>query len=465
MNRIEKTLLFLGVAGSMTVGIGCSSTEFGGKAVKKNSASDAEPSAESLKSTGGGFPEAPNIQSGGWIGDQARNDFVDLFNAGRGAGGSDDASAGNKDNTGAGGGSDEDATTAMPPGQKLLSDVDGVMWIPCAEKAANGGDVFSSKFYGKKDHKVRLSGEWCPKIEQKSAATVLFVIDRSGSMTGGGGEAPNDPTQGSSCGRLKAAEKIMEKLNNAKNAKIRAGVVTFSNGAVTRAPVGSLSSVEDSINETIFCGADTGLVAKTNYQAAFDEAAKNLSGEDGSKIVIFISDGSPTLFTGGNVGAPITSEVRAESEEKGLSAAEKLRGIDGVTLFALFLGYKGTGDGTAADPKGYLEKVAGGPDNVRLTKDADGLVDAAANLGLPLDQIKISGAKGTLVNLTGEKSVAVEKVERHPKEEGRFIWYTEPFIFAGTPNKGELNTLTVTASASSGEKLKTVSEVTFFQQE
>jgi hypothetical protein len=460
MNPIKKRVLSLSIAGSISVISGCSNTEFGGKAGKKGIIGPSvEADPENLKSTGGGFPEAPNIGSPGWIGDQARNDFVDIFNAGRGGGGSDDGSSSGP--KGAGGGSDDSQAGAQSPGAKLLNDVDGVLWLPCDEESK----AFQSKFYGKKDHKVRMSGEWCPKVDGKSEATVLFVIDRSGSMTGGGGEGPNDPTSGGSCGRLKAAEKIMEKLKNAKNAKVRAGVVTFSNGAATRVPVGSLNSVEASVNESVFCGSDPGLVAKTNYQAAFDESVKSLQGESGSKIVIFISDGSPTLYTGGNLGGAITNEVRAQSEEKGLASAEKLRGIDGVTLFALFLGYKGTGDGTAADPKGYLEKVAGGPDNVRLTKDAEGLVDAAANLGLPLDQIKISNAKGLLSNATGETKVAIEKIERHPKEEGRFIWYTEPFSFVGTPNKGEVNTLTVSASASSGEKLKTVSEITFFQQD
>lgn len=442
--------------------VACSNTDFGGKAEKKGATNVENPSSDAIKSTGGGFPEAPNIQSPGWIGDKARNDFVDLFNASK-QNGKDGNDTDSKSQGGSGTSGDDSDASADSPGQKLVSDVDGVLWIPCDLKSEGGGGVFPSKFYGKSDHSVRMSGEWCPKVEGESKATVLFVIDRSGSMTGSN-EGPNDPTKNGSCGRLKAAQKIMEKLNNAQNTKVRAGVVTFSNSASTRVPLGSLQNVEESIVPEVFCGSDPGQYVLTNYEAAFKTATNQLKGEKGSKIVIFISDGSPTLYDGLSAVRTISGDLRQQSEAKGLEAAESLRQIDGVSLFALFLGYKASGAGTASDPKGYLEKVAGGPDQVRLTKDAEELVEAAGNLALPLDQIQITESKGILTNLKGQKDIAIEKVERHPTEPGRFIWYTEPFSFAGNLNEGVLNTLTVTAKSSTGVNLKTTSPVTFFLQ-
>ncbi len=444
--------------------VACSNADFGGKAEKRAAANEGDvPSADALKSTGGGYPEAPHLGAPGWIGDQARTDFVDLFNKGRKPGSGSDSvdPKTSKDGPGSSGGDGDDS--GQSPGEKLLSSVDGVLWLPCDEKASGGGGVFPSQFYGKADNQVRMSGEWCPKVTGTSEATVLFVVDRSGSMTGGGGEGPNDPSRNGSCGRLKAAEKIVEKLNNAKNTKVRSGVVTFSNDAEARIPVGPLSAVERSLAPAVFCGADSG-IAKTNYQAAFKAAENQLKNEKGSKIVIFISDGSPTLYDGLSPTGLITGNDRQISEARGLDAAESLRGIEDVTFFTLFLGYKGTGADVASDPKGYLEKVTGDPNNVRLTKDAEELVEAAANLGLPLNQIQIKESKGLLVNLKGETNVAIEKVERHPTDPERFIWYTEPFGFAGTLNQGELNTLTVTAKSSSGDNLKTTSKVTFYLQ-
>jgi hypothetical protein len=448
----------------MAAQVACSNTDFGGKAEKRAAANDGDiPTADALKSTGGGYPEAPSLDAPGWIGDQARNDFVDLFNKGRKPGSGSDGVGPKTSKDGPGSSGGEGDGSDQSPGEKLFNNVDGVLWLPCDLKANGGGGVFPSQFYGKADNMVRLSGEWCPKVSGKSEATVLFIVDRSGSMTGGGGEGPNDPSQGGSCGRLKAVEKIVEKLNNAKNTKVRSGVVTFSNAAETRIPVGPLSAVEQSLAPGVFCGADIG-VAKTNYQAAFKAAENQLKNEKGSKIVIFISDGSPTLYDGLSPTGLITANDRQISEARGLEAAESLRVIDGISFFTLFLGYKGSGTDVASDPKGYLEKVTGDPNNVRLTKDADELVEAAANLGLPLDQIQIQEPKGLLVNLKGEKNVAIEKVERHPTDSERFIWYTEPFNFAGTLNQGELNTLTVTAKSSSGDNLKTTSKVTFYLQ-
>jgi len=227
---------------------------------------------------------------------------------------------------------------------------------------------------------------------------------------------------------------------------VRVGVVGFA--GIARVDVGTtdLASFKASLTSDVFCGAYP-FLASTNYEAAFRTTASALQGEDGPKAVYFISDGSPTV--GGR-----------DPRQAGLDAAQALRQLGDLSLYALFVGYHG---GSANNPEGYLASLTGDPANVRVTANADDLVKAAGTLGQPNLTIDPKAIEVVLSAGNEVKKLKLESFTERPDTPNRYIWVTEIFELKGEPDKPELNTLSVTARANNGDTIETVAPIMFHQ--
>jgi hypothetical protein len=305
---------------------------------------------------------------------------------------------------------------------------------------------------------VRLSGEFCPTASA-SEITVLFVIDHSGSMEdASSGEGPNDPLSASGCRRLDASKLLVEKYASLKSTNVRAGVVNFAARARIEVPITGIGEMQKKLDASTFCGLKSELGSFTNYEDAFSYARKALEDIDGPKIVYFITDGSPTTLGNGN---QLVRDL-AVAESAGLKAAEQLRDMEGVSVNALFVGYKG---GVAKDPRGYLEEITGDKDAVRVTKDANDLVKAAASLNIGPVKIAKDDTAVKIKNPSGDLDIGMARVTANPSKLDAHIWVTDPFVLVGSKDQVVKNILTATAKTSTGDSLKTVATINFKQQD
>ncbi|MBM4251462.1 MAG: VWA domain-containing protein [Deltaproteobacteria bacterium] len=478
--RLMRTIAIANLAALASGGLpACSQAEFGGK--DKTAASGKAAKGKSkgdegnLGGLGGpgvdasayGTPVTDDLGRPGWVDDKIKSLVDTLFrtgaipslgdNPGNGGGSGTSSSSGipklgEQGNPGSGGSSgsgDGTGSGGSEDGQgkgpsSLFSDASGVLWMPCRDSAAGNGN-FSSDFFAKVGAKVRVAGEFCPQAKIGGDVTVLYVIDHSGSMEGAGEEGPNDPTSNGLCGRFKAAEVIAKKFASMPDTKVQTGVIGFSGAARVDLQLGSLDALNAVVDKSkLFCGSDPSN-ASTNYHAAFTEAKKLIEKVPGKKIVYFISDGSPT--TGPN--NPSTS---------GLAAAQALRQIPDLTLFALFVGYT---KGKANNPQGYLEQITGNPKAVRVTANATELVQAAAALAQPLVTIAPSDVVAQVTSGQSTVPVKIEKIEARKDAINRFIWVTEPFELKGVAGKSSINELQVTAKTSTGDSVKSGAEINF----
>lgn len=435
--RLGPSLLV--AAGSFGI-VACNEAGFRDSAQAKNPAS----------LSGNARPETPDLERPGWIGDKVKDAFRNAFDEASIGSGGPNGPNGSGGANGPGG----SAGAGGSPADELLNGVDGVLWIPCGSDASKINE-FSADFMGKKGSKVRLSGEFCPagKVDQ---ITVLFVIDHSGSMEGGVGinEGPNDKTSGGSCGRLTASKVLVEKYAALKSTKVQAGVVNFSSRANIEVPITDLSEMQKSLDGSTFCGLDRN-GGMTNYEDAMKFARNALKDVEGPKVVYFVTDGAPTVAgSGGRVDLPNAAAA-------GLRAAQDLREMDDLTLYALFVGYKGGG---AGNPRSYLEQITGSADNVRVVADAEELTKAAASLGVGTIKLSKSDAKITLNNPAGDRGVNLARLGASPSKAGGIhIWVTEPFVLVGTKEQVVVNTVTATVKVPNGADLQTVANIRFQQ--
>jgi hypothetical protein len=448
----------------------CNQASFGGKefsgneqnakdsAKRKDKSDLTDASNNGIDDQAYGTPESPAIDQPGWAGNQIKSLVDALFKNGSLPAIGDDPNQGSNKNSSnnPGGNFNQDQNGSQPgvggssdgssvQGGDIFSDSSGVLWLPCRADGPDAG-TFNSEFFAKKGSKVRLAGEFCPQTKITGDVTVLFIIDHSGSMEGSGGEGPNDKTGNGTCGRLKSAELIVKKYQEMGGTNVQAGVVGFSTKAKVQIPVGPIDTVASNLKPEVFCGSDSG-IALTNYNAAFTTAETQIATIPGQKIVYFISDGSPT--TGGSNPA-----------QSGLQAAENLRKIPGVSLNALFVGYT---TGKANNPKGYLETITGNPKLVRVTANAQELVQAAAALATPPITITAADTSAKIENANGTVEVKIDRIEARKDVPNRYYWTTEPFELIGQASKAELNKLTVTAKASTGDTLTSVADIQFNQ--
>jgi len=409
--------------------LGCGKTSFNSSEQNGNGSNRAGTDANATKGTiPYGTPPSNDIKQAGWSTDIVKSLVDGLVKnsslpgpGGRAVSGGADASASSEQS-------------------------DGLLWLPCRENTADGG-TFPSDFYANKGSKVRVAGEFCPTARMAGDITVLFVIDHSGSMEGAPNEGPNDQTTNGSCGRLRAAETLVKTYSQLGEANVQAGVVGFSTLARVQVPIGRLDSMQNSLKADVFCGSDS-IFAFTNYQAAFTVAESQIAAIPGPKVVYFISDGSPTV--GG-----------AEPRQAGLNAANALRAIPDVTLYALFVGYSA---GKAGNPQNYLEQLTGNANLVRVTSSAVDLAQAASTLGTIPIGIDMKDTQALLENAQGSQAVQIESLVARKDAANRYIWTTAPFELHGTVNGADLNKLTVTTVTSKGDKLKTVADIRFHEK-
>ncbi|MBM4252147.1 MAG: VWA domain-containing protein [Deltaproteobacteria bacterium] len=438
--------------------LGCGQAQFGGKDASSQGSSPRTKGADNRARSNGavpnvdanayGTPATNDAKKPGWVEGQPLKSLIDSLFAGGGnptLGGSPlggkNQGGSNSDGMSVGGNGGNDSSLANPgPNGSLFSDASGVLWLPCVDQNQNQNPM-KSEFFAKEGSKVRVAGELCPQVKLSGDLNVLFVIDRSGSMEGAGNEGPNDKTSGGSCGRLRAAQVLTEKFKAMTDTTIKSGVVTFATQARTAAGMAPIAQLP--LTSNVFCGSD--FLGSTNYQAAFSEASSVLSKLPGKKLVYFISDGSPTA--GSN-----------DPRSAGLQAAQALRQIPDVTLFALFVGYNGS---KANNPQGYLEQITGDPKLVRVTANAQELVQAAAALGQPTVDIKKGDMTAELTTPTGTVKVGIERLEPSKTAINRYYWTTEPFELAGEVGKPSINSLTVIGKTSVGTTVSATSEITY----
>ena len=439
---------------------GASSNAKGGQPGSPNDASGTP----SDPSKGGklpyGTPPTTDLANAGWADNKLGSTIDNLLKSGT-TGGSPNGSLGGSSGTigtitttgdvagqitTGGGKNGPSIDTATGSGGGVATASDGLLWIPCKAGSADGG-TFPSDFYGKKGTKIRVAGEFCPSLEIKGDLTIVFVLDHSGSMEGNPFEGPNDPTSGGTCGRLKAAQSLVQRYASMTSTNIKAGVVGFSSSARVQLPIAPLSSLQNNLTSSVFCGSDAP-VATTNYAAAFATTAAQLQNVQGTKLIYFISDGSPT--TGGT-----------DPHQAGLSAATALRAVPELTLYALFVGYK---SGSANNPQGYMNQITGNPALVRITANADELAKAAAALAQPTITINKDDTKATLDNPQGSKAVGIDRFVLRADKANTYSWMTAPIELVGDVNAAVVNQLTVTSKSSAGGPLQTIGKITFHEQ-
>lgn len=397
-------------------------------------------------------PWTPTLDKGGWMTPQAQDSWKKMFD--EASTGSDPSRPPNPSSPG-GPGSDGGGKNGGSGAEQLLNGVDGVLWIPCGSDP-NKVNEFNADFTGKRGSRIRLSGEFCPTASA-AEVTVLFVIDHSGSMENAlSGEGPNDPTSANGCRRLDASKLLVERYAALKATNVKVGVVNFASRARIGIPITGISEVQKRLDPSTFCGLKDDLGSFTNYEDAFSYARKALADIEGPKVVYFITDGSPTAS---GSGAQPDRDFSV-SEAAGLKAAKQLRDLDDVSMNALFVGYTG---GLAKNPRGYLEEITGDPESVRVTKDANDLVKAAASLNIGPVKIAKDDTSVLLKNPSGDSDIGMNRVTANPSKLGAHIWVTDPFVLVGTKDQVVKNILTATAKTSTGDSLKTVATINFKQ--
>jgi hypothetical protein len=342
----------------------------------------------------------------------------------------------------------------------------------------NEGVSAAPNFRGIGGTSVRVSGELCSVREQSVSSepiSLIFVIDYSGSM------AQADPELGGTCGRMRAAAAIVDKMNKDSNGQgnIQAALVHFHLTAETRIQPTSLRNFATQVSASSFCGFQEARgTANTNYEAAFSQAKSVLAGAPGNKLVYFLTDGEPTAPIDVNAitnSAPGTDPrtLLEPAYAAGLRAAEDLRSSNqNLTLNVIYLDASGStfgninsivGNTQVRDPKTYLEQIAGRPDRVRIVRDADSLAAQITTFEVPavtsLDSSAIFGeltAPGY-----GSRPVELESLVPAPGRQGVWIFTTKPLQLFGVTGQQTENRLIL---KSRSQKIPETTGVVIFQQ-
>ena len=310
--------------------------------------------------------------------------------------------------------------------------------LSCDE--ATGLSSLSTQFSSEKPVQVQIEGEICgikgEEIEQE--LNVMFVIDFSGSM------GANDGLENDSCGRLVAAQAIVDKMQETadKGVSVSMGAIQFSSFSETHVPMVDLEEFKASVTADNFCGS----VGGTNYQAALQETQDQLANVSGRKLVYFVTDGAPT--------EPLTTEGAAAA---GLTAAESLRtSIDELTLNAIFLegGIGGIGglDDTF-NPQQYLEELVGAPDRVKLVANAADIASEITEFDTP-DPIVVDTNSASTTHVAasfGEKPVQLEDFSQDSAREGVWTFITEPVLLFAEKGESVVNEIILNVATSDGE--------------
>lgn len=318
---------------------------------------------------------------------------------------------------------------------------------------------------------VSLSGQLCYAV--KNQLTVLFVVDFSGSMgkhqptSGGATLDGNDPQTSGSCGRLRAASAIVDKLRreHGANDTIKVGFVPFAGNVLSDRIVAptDLDTFSGMLTKNHFCqyviqnssfGVDPinpggiypygGVDASTNYRAAFETAGTELQGMTGRKVIYFISDGEPT--SGGS--DPTTA---------GLQAAKTLESsISDLTVNGLLLGTEG------AQAQSVMEQIAGQADRVRIADNADQL--ASEILKFPDVTFQAGTAQGELVGRPDAEKSLTLTLQPVTNKTGVWAYETSKFVLLGEPGKTTENKVHIKAQSSDGSTHESLVTIRFTEE-
>jgi hypothetical protein len=305
---------------------------------------------------------------------------------------------------------------------------------------------------------VKLEGEFCHLDKQSLAGElmVLFLLDFSGSMM------ENDPDLAGSCGRLKAAQAISTKMDEfvAKGINVKFAIQAFGDAALpVIGPVDAAGFKSQLLADT-FCRDNAGA---TNYEAAFNASSNLLQTQNGVKLVYFISDGTPTVSgLASNLAVPLPigplDSAFARAYSAGLSAAERLRQLDKLTLNAIYIENKFTtavlNPAGSQDPEQYLEKITGSKDNVRLVSNADKLDESILSFETPevttLEQSSVSGKLSA--GSQGAKNVEIASLTADPSRPGVWLFVTKPFPLYGEAGQVVENRVVFSVKDSNGKE-------------
>lgn len=300
---------------------------------------------------------------------------------------------------------------------------------------------------------VALNGELCPAAPNK--LTVLLVVDFSSSMgrhvSSGVTKPGNDPEINGSCGRLRAASAIIEKLakDQGINDDIRVGLLPFASDVVSSrviapVPLGTFKSMLNRNQLCAFIVQSSGVIGRagyeggfsapningsTNYQAALIDARNTLTLKDGHKSIYFITDGAPT--SGG-----------ANPEQAGIDAGLDLRNkVNNLTLNALVLGN---------EPKAndILKAITGSADRVRVASSADQLATEILNFPKPL--LNASSVHATISHDGQDRPLTINSFHQDANKPSSWIWRVDPFFLNGAPGKTHIYQISVAAADQSG---------------
>lgn len=314
------------------------------------------------------------------------------------------------------------------------------------------GGVITQSHRGGPKTSIVLSGKVCPPQEDIfEKKTVLVLVDQSDSMR------INDPVVNGSCGRLKAIEALVGKIERTEKASenVYMGIVGFETGSSVLVRPTKISDLRGFLRVNPICDYR----GFTNYESVFDTASQQLGVIDGAKDVYLVSDGLPTkanrdISRAGRDGTP---------EETGISAARSLKSMPGVELFVLYLNSKLPGT-SGQDPRDYLVRIAGGErDNVRIVTDAAYLVDEILKFDItPAPMIAVLNPQISLRSSRGEsKTVELESIIPSPGQPNVWNYVTRPVLPFSENGSEVLNTFTVALVDNNGRRFFRTVEIRF----
>lgn len=325
---------------------------------------------------------------------------------------------------------------------------------PVAKTFALGCDAADARervdVKGQSTLTASVTGEVC--LPGMGQATVLFVVDMSGSMgrhrrmDTGEVVTGNDPLQTSggneSCGRLSAVTAVLNRLTSGLGttaSDVKVGMVAFAGdvlGERTVAPM-PLADFRAALRSEQLCryvvqspsfgvhptnpgGFESYVGSGTNYAAALNQAANLLETATSGRTVYFISDGEPT-------SAPRGQDPAAS----GIAAGERLRALGSdVVLNGLLLGADG------AKAREIMTSVAGAATRVRVAAKADELADEVVQF--PMSGLTPDDLQATLTGPDGvAQPVAIANLAPKGGDASGNVWTytTADMTFEGA--KGE----------------------------
>lgn len=305
---------------------------------------------------------------------------------------------------------------------------------------------------------VQVKGQFCPTAQ--NSLTVLFLVDFSGSMGAhnasrqGDPRPGNDPQVDGSCGRMRGAQAVLEKIKATRkpNEQVQIGMVPFAGGIVNDKIIQMVDAdtFAGLINKDSFCshivqessssaepnapGAirSAGVDASTNYSAAFLAAQSLLANAYGRKEVFFLTDGEPTSGGWDPVLAGITSGTALRAT------------VTNLTLNALILG-----DASPAAEQ-VLVGVAGSADRVRRVANTQELVEQIMNFPDAGIDEATGSAVLSVVPYQPNAALGLRSLQKLTSPVPVWAYETQPFMLLGRPGEVVDHTVMINAKGRDG---------------